>query len=217
MNTDMYGTSAHFNCVFHKFRPISLCVCMSTSLSLLGNGSLKIFFNPLLFASCTNTFSKCCGWHVSTWFHWLSSSIVWASDELLVGPFEKGERQPLGHCSWWVLKYHRQRWLWKFSVTLEGLPYRVGIRVGLVHYLEVLQHVEISVQSSRSQRNGSVGYGGRILREGNSWGGEPILTYIKMETNTWSSRRMKGVVLYAVRVVAKDRRAGRVNSSKNFI
>jgi hypothetical protein len=26
-------------------------------------------------------------------------------------------------------------------VMLEGLPYRVGIRVGLVHYLEVLQHV----------------------------------------------------------------------------
>jgi hypothetical protein len=34
----------------------------------------------------------------------------------------------------------------------------------------------MSVQSSRSQTlHGSVGYGGRILREGNSWGGEPAL------------------------------------------
>jgi hypothetical protein len=36
-------------------------------------------------------------------------------------------------------------------VTLEGLPYREGIRVGLIHYLEVLQHVLMSVQSSCSQ------------------------------------------------------------------
>jgi hypothetical protein len=51
--------------------------------------------------------------------------------------------------------------------------------VGLVHYLEVLQHVYMSVQSSRSQLlHGIVGYGGRILREGNSGGGEPALTCI---------------------------------------
>jgi hypothetical protein len=51
-------------------------------------------------------------------------------------------------------------------VTLEGLPYRVGIIVGLIHYLEVLHHVLISVQSSRSQSlHGSVGYGGRILEK----------------------------------------------------
>jgi hypothetical protein len=37
----------------------------------------------------------------------------------------------------------------------------------------------MSVQSSCSQPlHGSVGYRGRILREGNSWGGEPILTCI---------------------------------------
>jgi hypothetical protein len=37
----------------------------------------------------------------------------------------------------------------------------------------------MSVRSSRSQPlHGSVGYGGRILREGNSWGGEPALTCI---------------------------------------
>jgi hypothetical protein len=59
------------------------------------------------------------------------------------------------------------------------LPYRIGIIVGLVHYLEVLQHVLISVQSNRSQPlHGSVGYGGRVLRVGNSLGGEPALTCI---------------------------------------
>jgi hypothetical protein len=37
----------------------------------------------------------------------------------------------------------------------------------------------MSVQSSRSQHlHGSVGYGGRILREGNSCGEEPALTCI---------------------------------------
>jgi hypothetical protein len=64
-------------------------------------------------------------------------------------------------------------------VTSEGLPYRVGIRVGLVHYLDVLQHVYMSVRCSRSQPlHRSVGYGGRILREGNSGGGEPTFTSI---------------------------------------
>jgi hypothetical protein len=47
---------------------------------------------------------------------------------LLVGPFEEGARQPLGHCLWWVLKYHRRRWLWEFSVMLEGLMPELSTR-----------------------------------------------------------------------------------------